>query len=218
MSIYDFLLRHKDLLPSGVSAESQAINAPGYFTISGSDIKVFNIDVLSKLNNQDSSSWDIFEKHFLLLEKIRNNIVRLNHMGFGYKTADIEAEIDKYRKQLPKGFDLVEEDSGDKLNNRWFFIKPNDKNLPKIELILYSSNKYNDFYPQFQMDIDTDMTYEELKNTTSQIIGQDFFFWTYDVPNYGVVMAMGKIGKIKGVNILLGLGTNLRKPQSFKKI
>lgn len=218
MSIYDLLLRHKDLLPSGVSAESQTINEPGYFIISGSEIKVFNIDVLSKLNNQDSSSWDIIEKYFLLLEKIGNNIVRLNHIGFGYKAVDIEMEIDKYRKQLPKGFDLVEEDSGDKTNNRWFFIKPNDKNLPKIELILYSSDKYKDFCPQFQIDIDTDMTYDQLKNTTSQIIGPDFFFWTYDVPNYGVVMAMGKIGKMKGVNILLGLGTNLRKPQSFKKI
>lgn len=127
--------------------------------------------------------------------------------------------MEGYRAHLNHDFQLVEEDSGDKANNRWFFVRPgSDLSIPKVELIFYFTEKYGEFCPQFQIDIDTNLPYPNLKKIAEKHMGENFFFWKYDVPAYGVVMAMGKIGVIKGVNILVGLGTDLRKSQTFKKI
>lgn len=218
MSIYELLLKHKDILPNGVSINDQKIYVPNYFEISPEKIKLFDVDMMSKMESSQKESLDVFDKYFSFIEKIKGHIVKLNHLGFGYKAINIESEIKEYGKHLGNELELVEEDSGDKLNNRWFFIRPFDKSVPKIELILYSSDKYKDYCPQFQIDIDTDLPFEELKKITDEMLNKDFFFWSYDVPNYGTVMAMGKIGQIDGVKILVGLGTNLRKPQTFKKI
>lgn len=218
MSIFDFIYNHKDILPIGIRVTEKEISVTNYLKVNDSETKVFEIDILSKIQNDNGKDWEVFDKYFSFIDRIKSHIVKLNHMGFGYKTQDVESELDMYRKQMGREFDLVEEDSGDKDNNRWFFIKPKDRSIPKIELILYPTDKYKDYCPQFQMDMDTDLSYEEIEKTVVEIFGRNIFFWKYDIPGYGVVMAMGKVGEINGVKILFGVGTNLRQPQTFDKI
>ncbi len=225
MSILELLSKQKYLFPKNelinFTDEKLSVSYMGrnYLEISDSDVKLFEINVLSKLKPITSDSWDKFNSYFSFIGEIESNILRLNHLGFGYKTQNIYDELGEYKKHMKDGFQLLEEDSGDKDNNRWFFVKHGSNvSIPKIELIFYLTDKYGEFCPQFQIDIDTDLPYSELKKIAEKHMGKDFFFWKYDIPGYGVVMAMGKIGMIKGVNILVGLGTNLRKSQTFKKI
>ncbi len=188
-----------------------------YLKITASEINLFGIDVFSKLKNDNKSNRDSFDSYFEFISRIKNNNIRLNHLGFGYRINNLEAELNNFRNHLWNDFELVEEESYDAENNRWFFIKHKiDQSAPKIELVFYLTDKYKEYYPQFQLDIDTNLSFESIKKTTDKLFGKDFFFWKYDVPDYGIVMAMGTIGQINRVNILVGIGTNLRKPQTFK--
>ncbi len=225
MSIFELLSKQKHLFPKneGIGFNDRELSIThkkrNYLKVNNKEARLFEIDVLSKLKSDNNKSWDKFDSYFSFIGEINNRIMRLNHLGFGYKAQNANMELGEYEKHLGDGFQLVEEESGDKDNNRWFFIRhKEDRSIPKVELIFYFSDKYKDFCPQFQIDIDTDMSFAELNGVAEKHMGKDFFFWRYDVPAYGVVMAMGKIGMINGINILVGLGTNLRKSQTFMKI
>lgn len=223
MNIFDFLQKHRDLLPFSNYwhfTDSQILVSNGtfnYLEINSSCLNLFGIDILPKLKSEDTSNWNKFDLHFDFINKIKNNITKLDHIGFGYQIVNLDSEMAFFKKNLPQDFELVEENSGDPKNNRWFFIKHKiDRSVTKVELVWYFSQKYQDYFPQFQLDIDTNLPFASILEITDNLFGKNFFFWKYDVPNYGVVMAMGKLGQIDGVKILLGVGTNLRKQQTFK--
>lgn len=223
MSIFKLLYKYQIVLSQNnyfkiTDTEILAVNNNfPYLKISDSQINLFGIDIFSKLKNNGTNNWDNFDLYFKFISRIKNNHIRLNHLGFGYLVSNLEAELIQFKNHLMNDFELVEEASGDKENNRWFFIKhKSDPSVPKIELIFYLTDKYKDFCPQFQLDIDTDLSFESIKKITDELLGKNFFFWKYNILEYGIVMAMGKIGQINGVNMLAGIGTNLRKQQSFK--
>lgn len=226
MTIFELLYKLKDLLikssQTKISDKEILIlsNNKNYFRINNSSIILFDLNILNKLYRNDSSlDWNKFHEFLKFIKAINNNIVKLNHLGFGYRVSDINEELKKYQRLLPDGFHIFEERSDDLANNRWFFVKHNtNKLIPKIELIFYQTDKYKDYYPQFQIDIDTDLSYDVLKDYANKYLGKDFFFWNFDIPNYGIVMGMGKIGIINGINILVGLGTNLRKNPQLNKV
>ncbi len=223
MSIFKFLYKHRDLsfIPKNWFFTESRLQLKdkqySYLIIEDSRIDCFGVDMLVKQKGNSEREWNIFDQYFRLLHDMEASITKINHIGFGYLLPDYDSEITMFKKNLSSEFELVEEDSGDVSHNRWFFIRhKTDRSLTKIELVLYSTQKYRDFCPQFQIDIDTTLSFESIKIATDKLFGKDFFFWKYDVPRYGVVMAMGKLGVMNGVNVLLGLGTNLRKPQTFK--
>lgn len=224
MSIFELLYQHQGLFPLGQYwqfSDSQIRLSDGntnYLTIESAKINLFGIDILSKLKSKETSSENNFDVYFRFINRIKNNIVKLNHLGFGYPVENVDTELTAYRNRLFGDFTIVEEKSDDMANNRWFFIKHQTNRLViKVELVLYPTRKYHDYFPQFQLDIDTNLSYKSILEITNTLFGNNFFFWKYDIPNYGVIMVMGKIGQINGVKILLGVGTNLRKPQAFKK-
>lgn len=224
MNIFEFLNTHQNLLPanSHIKYDDTELvikeNSIDYLTVTKSKISMFGIDMLLKLQAESQNNWNKFDSYFTFLKTIKNDILRLNHCGFGYRVLNVDKELQTIKSRLPANFELVEEDSGDKPNNRWFFIKhKTDSSVPKIELVLYFTEKYREFYPQFQLDIDTGLSFESIRKISDELFGKNFFFWKYEVPGYGVVMAMGKIAQISGINILIGIGTNLRKRQSFQK-
>lgn len=223
MNIHDLLQKHRDLLSFNKYwhfTDSEILVTDGafnYLKIEPARINLFGIDILSKLKSKDISCWNKFDLYFSFLNKIKNNVTKLNHVGFGYRINSLDLELQIFKNKLLSSFELVEEKSGDPKNNRWFFLKHKTNRLvTKVELVWYFSQKYHDYCPQFQIDIDTNLSFKDIKKVADTLLGKDFFFWKYDVLNYGVVMAMGKIGQINGVKILLGVGTNLRKPQTFK--
>ena len=74
-----------------------------------------------------------------------------------------------------------------------------------------------DWIPHFQIDIDTNQSIEELKKATAKYLNPNFFGWELDIPNHGVVLAMGQLGNIYGSKIYLGVGTNLRETENHRK-
>ncbi|MFA5136068.1 MAG: hypothetical protein WC489_01610 [Patescibacteria group bacterium] len=224
MSIFKLASGFQDVLSSNkhitiTDTELQiSVDDLAYLKIKGGVINLFGVDMYPKLTSDSKKSWDRFDPYMEFMDRIKDHNVKLNHLGFGYRVHDLGIELDDFKHRLDKDFELLEESSGDEANNRWFFIKhKTDPSVPKIELVLYLTDKYKGFYcPQFQIDIDTDLSYEAIRQITDEVLGKDFFFWKYDIAGYGVVMAMAKIGQIDGVHILVGIGTNLRKPQWLK--
>jgi len=141
------------------------------------------------------------------------DIVRLNHLGISYSCPNIEKEVDCLRKITSlSDLRLLEEESTVK-NQRWFFIgNLNRWENPLFEIVLTESKEAltNDWIPHFQIDIDTNHSFDELSSLTTKYLSTDFISWKLDIPNYGVVLAMGSLGSINGTKIYLGLGTNLR--------
>lgn len=141
------------------------------------------------------------------------DVVRLNHLGVSYSCRDIGEELGYYKKlSLESGFKLYEEKSG-MTNQRWFFLgNLKSWEYPLFEIVLTESRSplINEWIPHFQIDIDTNQSYEELENMTTKYLKADFFSWKLDIPNYGIVLAMGKLGNINGTKIYLGMGTKLR--------
>lgn len=163
------------------------------------------------VSNEEVSSIVDFSK----LEKFCSeiDIVRLNHLGINYTVADINKELKHFKKLLSgTNFKLYEETS-DNSTQRWFFIGNLENwEYPLFELVLNERKEplLNEWIPHFQIDIDTNQSIDELKELTTNYVRPDFFGWELNIPNYGVVLAMGQLGKIDGTKIYLGMGTNLR--------
>jgi len=104
-----------------------------------------------------------------LIEKLtaRNNIVRLNHIGFCYKSDSIAVEKSKLIKScLENKLHLYEEDSSDE--TRWYFIGniKNDWQIPLIEYLLLeqTDDAWKDYWlPHVQIDIDTNLSDKEIE-------------------------------------------------------
>jgi len=148
------------------------------------------------------------------------DIVRLNHLGISYGSSNIEMELNHFKGLLSGSpFKLYEEKS-DNSNQRWFFIGIKENwEYPLFELVFtQGKDKFStDWIPHFQIDIDTNQSFEELKALTDKYLGQNFFGWELDIPKIGVVLAMGKLANIDGTKIYLGMGTNRRRTEYHRK-
>lgn len=83
---------------------------------------------------------------------------------------------------------------------------------PLFEIVLTKTHKSIDskWNPQFQIDLDTNLTHKDVAKISNEVLGKNIFDWKLDIPNYGTVLLMGRLGNISGVNLYLGIGTNLR--------
>ncbi|MDO8528767.1 MAG: hypothetical protein Q7S06_02655 [Nanoarchaeota archaeon] len=147
------------------------------------------------------------------IDEISDSIVRLNHIGINYSCRNIKDELKEYKKLIDKSnYKIYEEDSGNK-NQRWFFIADlSNWQYPMFEIVLKETktNSVNTWVPHFQIDIDTKLDFETLRKIANSKFKNEFFEWKLDIPNHGIVLAMGFISNIKGTKICLGVGTNLR--------
>lgn len=147
------------------------------------------------------------------------SLIRLNHLGMGYKVPDIEKEIEKIGKlvETHPNIHLYEEASSTS-GQRWFFLgdKQNWEG-PMFEIVLTQSSQIHDHWnPHFQVDLDTSLSIEELKQITEKVFRPKFLAWELDIPTVGTVCAMGVLGDINGTKITLGLGTKQRNNQFFR--
>lgn len=165
--------------------------------------------------HKPSSINSVFESNNLdnFFSELNNSILRFNHLGIGYICSGFDEEISKLKKIISGSiFKIYEEDSGDP-NQRWFFIGSRKEwEYPLFELVMTKSSKsfINQWIPHFQIDIDTNLDLKGLERLTSKHLKDNFFNWKLDIPNYGVVLAMGKLANINNTKIYLGLGTKLR--------
>lgn len=147
------------------------------------------------------------------------SLLRLNHLGISYKVPDIEKEIEKIGKLVKTHLNIhLYEEASSTSGQRWFFLgdKQNWED-PMLEIVLTQSSQTHDHWnPHFQIDLDTSLSIEELKQITGKVFRPEFLAWELDVPTVGTVCAMGVLGDINGTKITLGLGTKQRNAQFFR--
>lgn len=147
------------------------------------------------------------------IKKLSPNIVRLNHVGISYFCPNLSLEIEYYRNLLKDSIlSLYEENSGIP-EKRWIFIGNNPNRQDTLfELILVESldESRNAWLPDFQIDIDTTLSVDEIKRIANQTIREGFIDWEFNIPDYGVVLCSGILGNVNETKISIGIGTKLR--------
>jgi hypothetical protein len=145
------------------------------------------------------------EKLMKIVKLLSNRIIRLNHVGVGYNCENPESEIKKYFKHLTQNFKIYEEISDNKFV-KWYFVgNLKDIEAPLFEIVLTKDyNPEDKWSPHFQIDIDTNLSSNELL----KII--DDFDWQLNMPNGEVVLGMKIFGEIDGTKVILGISTKNR--------
>ena len=185
-------------------------------TITSTDILVGETSYQKVMNKTGKST----EAQHGFFREIGNRIIRLNHLGISYFTEDMDEDIEKLKytaRQL--NAHAYEEISNDP-SWRWFFVGNKDNWQNALFEIVLNKGKQppDDFWrPHFQIDIDTSMTIDEIKEITDKYFGKGFIKWQLDFPDYGTVLAMGRLGQINGSKIVLGIGTTLRGTEYHRK-
>jgi hypothetical protein len=185
-----------------------------------------NFDVLNKITVDGEYDQKIESKQIVnFIKNISNSIIRLNHVGIAYFCTDIEKEINFYKKMLKNSkIKIYEEDSGDK-RERWLFLGnlKDDWESPLFEVVLLDNSliggkgKFvHKLAPHFQIDLDTNFSFEELKKFIVKYLGPDFIDWKLDFLE-GTVLVMGSLSSINGTKIRLGLATKLRNTKYHRK-
>ena len=174
-------------------------------------IKDYNENYESKINQFES-----------FIKEISNSIIRLNHVGIAYFCKNINDEIESYQEILKNSkMKIYEEDSGDP-KERWLFLgNLNDWESPLFEIVLLDPSliggKFvNKLSPHFQIDIDTNLSFDELEALINKFLGSNFLDWHLDFSEGGVLV-MGTLNAINGTKIRLGLATKLRNTESHRK-
>lgn len=174
-------------------------------------------DVFLLLNQHKSK----LEDQFVDLEALQkfvnnltdsNSLVRLNHIGFCYKVNSHEAETERLKKLIKSSpFHLYFEPSNDE--GKWFFIGNTD-NWENTMLELIPVEKTNDkwkeyWLPHVQIDIDTTLTEDEIKQYVSSAFGKTATPFPIAIDKV-VYIVRNRLGIIRGVNIMLDIATNAR--------
>lgn len=140
----------------------------------------------------------------------------MNHVGISYFCKDLNDEIAYYKNLIKdSNLNLYEENSG-MAEKKWIFIGDNanwEDTLFELILVESANETQNVWLPDFQIDIDTNLNAEEIKEIANKTIWNNFIDWELNIPDYGVVLCSGILGDIKGTKISIGIGTKLRDPK-----
>jgi len=182
----------------------------------GNDVTT-SIFPANSTNVSDTIDVDNIKNFFDALD---DSLVRLNHLGISYSCVSIKDELVKIKKiLLGTSFKLYEETS-DSPHQKWFFIGNLERwENPLFEIVLTQSKTTlcSEWIPHFQIDLDTKLSIEELESLTRNHFRKGFIDWKLDLPNYGVVLGMGKLSDINGTKIYLGLGTDKRNTKLHRE-
>ncbi len=179
------------------------------------------INLLDKIK-ADTNKTDILasEKVQAFLEEIQTSLIRLNHAGISYFCKNPREEIARYGEALQtSGLKIYQEQSESKYE-KWYFIgNKTNYETPLCEIVLNSATNdwFKDWVPAFQIDIDTNLSMEELEKISEKHFGKNFWNWKIDIPDYGIVLAVAILGEINGIKVTFGVGTNLRKIKDHRE-
>ncbi|MBN2015657.1 hypothetical protein JW766_02390 [Candidatus Dojkabacteria bacterium] len=214
-------LETKSLLVEGASC-SLRLKTGELAQVVGEKVSILGKEITSKMKTKKQGMRDIslLSSFKEFIRNMRPQIVRLNHLGVSYSCNFIEKEV-AYYKRIAENADveIFEEDSGNK-TSRWFFIGDKVKwESPLFEIVLSEFGKgYSDeWIPHFQIDIDTNLSFDELNKSATKYLDKNFLKWKFDIRDYGVVLGMGLLERIGGHKIYLGIGTNLRNTKYHRE-
>ncbi|MEK7591830.1 MAG: hypothetical protein AAB508_00375 [Patescibacteria group bacterium] len=154
----------------------------------------------------------ILLKNFITALDSNNSIVRLNHVGFGYrvKSQQIERQrlIDLARKTDQY---LYEEESND--FGLWLFLGNSEVwENPLLEFVpVEADDPQTDYFlPHIQIDIDTTLNASEIEKVVKEIFHNAITSYHIAVINGITYIVRNRLGVIDGVNIFIDLATNSR--------
>lgn len=166
-------------------------------------------DILARRNEKETAYSRGSFRDFL--GAISKDLVRLNHLGLSYFVEDPAKETDSLKELAKKSEVNLYKESAEIDDEKWLFVGDTDKwNEPLFEFVLSKGSGTDIWRPHFQIDIDTNLSREKLKEIAEVYFGKEFFAWELDVTNVGVVLMMGILENVDGSKIALGVGTNLR--------
>lgn len=156
----------------------------------------------------------------VFLGELGEGLKSLNHLGISYFVPDIEQEHEAIRSIADEAGIESHEEHGAPVDQEWLFLgHVDDWRSAMFEMVLNQGepNPADFWRPHFQIDLDTNLPWEELKTLTEKHFGPDFFKWTLDAPNVGTFLGMGLIGNVGGSKIALGLGATKRSAEFHRR-
>lgn len=183
--------------------------------ISDSAIEINGTDISDRLHPQKKSKLetrigiDVFEA--FMQELSTQSEVTLNHLGISYYCKDLDDEV-SIIKELLGSHALYEEDCRSR-TTKWLFIGNTSKpDEPLFELVLNERTGpvLSSWVPHFQIDIDTTLNIDELKEVIKNHLGDNWIKWSIDVEGWGTPLVMGRLCSLEGTKVYLAIGTNVR--------
>lgn len=191
-------------------------------TVTGNDIVIAGESFQGKLVKPSTipSTPNINQRLDSFLNGISGSLVRLNHVGVSYFCDDLQKEVENLKGVSGSANISLYEEQSSEPDERWLFMGNADNwEDPMVEFVL--NNNANSavisWKPAFQIDIDTTLTLEQVKVLADQHLGKGFIQWQLDIPDYGTVLGMGLLGNVGNAKIALGIGTNLRGTEEYRK-
>jgi hypothetical protein len=151
----------------------------------------------------------------------KDEIVRLNHVGFCYKVSSQAEEKLRLLQAIKRSsLHLYQEESIN--DDLWFFVGDieNSWQDPLVEYVLINNSidKWIEYWlPHVQIDIDTTLNVDEIEQRIQQIFGntaKPFRLLIIDGVTYIVRF---RLGVINGININLDVATKSRNVQLHRK-
>lgn len=158
------------------------------------------------------------------VQLLRSHIKRLDHIGFCYTVSSQEDERKRILREVSKtNWHMYEMESVDL--EKWYFIgNKNNWQDPMIELlpVVLPTTLSKDiayWMPHIQIDINTDMSAEEIVRMSKDVFGDTRKPILYTDHKWGTGTHCVRIwlGVVSGVNIQLDLSTNVRNLEWVRK-
>lgn len=136
----------------------------------------------------------------------------LDHVGFCYTVASQAGELARIKKAVqPSVFHLYEMTSTDMA--KWYFIGDRTNYMdPMIELLPVVSGDYPDlpyWMPHVQIDMETGFTDAEICRVIQEYFGDSRKPILQRDPRAGVYGVRIRLGSVRGVNVMLDIGTKI---------
>ncbi len=154
------------------------------------------------------------------LNELGEGLKSLNHLGISYFDPDIEGQRETVKHIADEAGIEFHEDHEAPEGQEWIFLgHVDDWRSAMFEVVLNKGEPDpKDFWrPHFQMDLDTNLPWDQLKEIAEKHFGPDFFKWVLDVPQVGPVVGMGVIGQVGDSKIALGLGPQKRNTEFHRR-
>jgi hypothetical protein len=171
----------------------------------------------SKLNDKSV----VLKLYRVLMNSLYSSksIIRLNHIGFCYKTESQEQEKLRLIGLTNKTKShLYQEQSNDE--GIWLFLgDTSDWEKPMVELVPVEKtiDPYVDYWlPHIHIDMDTKLTASEIKNVVKTIFGKSFQPHSISIDGT-VYIVRNRLGIVDGINIFLDLATNSRNVKYLRE-
>lgn len=174
-------------------------------------------DVAPVLHRQKSKLKDAIVGLNLLKDLIvrlddNKSIVRLNHIGFGYRVKSQQTERERLIHLAEKTDQyLYEEESND--FGLWLFLgNTNIWESPLIEFVPVEADdpKIDYYLPHIQIDIDTTLNANEIEKIVTDVFDNTIQPYRVAVIDGITYIVRNRLGVIDGVNIFIDFATNSR--------